>query len=59
MSLGSPVLPVRLAIRGVLQFRAADGSLLKEVEIVDGSLPIVSTSPVATEPEQHDVPDHP
>lgn len=59
MSLGSPVLPARLVIRGVLQFRASDGSIVKEVEIIDGSLPIVSTPPMATEPEQPDVPHHP
>jgi hypothetical protein len=59
MSLGSPVIPARLAIRGVLQFRAADGSVIKEVEIIDGSLPFVSLPPSASEPEQRDVPDHP
>jgi hypothetical protein len=59
MSLGSPVIPARLAIRGVLRFVASDGSIVKEVEIVDGSLPIISTLPVATEPEQPDVPHHP
>jgi hypothetical protein len=32
----------KLALRGRLQFRAADGSILKEVDIVDGALPAVA-----------------
>lgn len=45
MSLGSPVITGRLALRGKLQFRAADGSIIKEVQIVDGSLPITVSEP--------------
>lgn len=41
MSLGSPVIRARLALRGTLQFRDAEGRILKEVEIVDGALPLV------------------
>jgi hypothetical protein len=47
MSLGTLAVRGRLALRGRLQFRAADGSILKEVDIVDGSLPIVAAPPAS------------
>jgi hypothetical protein len=42
VSLGTFAIGGQLALRGRLQFRAADGSILKEVDIVDGSLPAVA-----------------
>jgi hypothetical protein len=45
MSLSTLALRGRIALRGKLQFRAADGSILKEVDIVDGALPIVGAPP--------------
>lgn len=61
MSLGSMAVVARLALRGKLQFRRADGSVCKEVEILDGSLPLVAPVEAShAEPvEPTHVPDHP
>lgn len=44
MALSVPIL-ARLAIRGRLQWRRANGTVIKEVEIIDGELPIVRRVP--------------
>ncbi|MEY2653378.1 MAG: hypothetical protein RLZZ524_405, partial [Pseudomonadota bacterium] len=41
----SMVVGAKLALRGRLQFRATDGSILKEVDIVEGALPAVAAAP--------------
>jgi len=49
----SAVLGGQLALRGRFVYRAADGSVIKEVEIIDGALPAVaapSTLPALPEP---------
>jgi hypothetical protein len=59
MSLGSPALEARFSIRGLLQFRGADGSVIKEVEIVGGSVPLEIPIAERPDPEPPHVPDHP
>jgi hypothetical protein len=52
--IGTLGLRARLKVRGKLQFRAADGSVIKEVDIVDGSLPVVAQPPaLPAEPTAH------
>lgn len=60
MSISVPLV-ARLAIRGRLQYRRADGTVIEEVEIVDGSLPIVGgalAAAVSAAPEPSHDHDH-
>jgi hypothetical protein len=47
VSLGTFAIGGQLALRGRLQFRAPDGSVLKEVDIVDGALPAAAAPSAA------------
>jgi hypothetical protein len=58
VSLGAFAVGGQLALRGRLQFRAADGSLIKEVDIVDGALPAVAPPAVAAVPPVVPEPPH-